>query len=61
MFGAVQILTRLLAKPPIGSVFGLLALDGRGRPVPEKKQRAVRDRTVQADQQWLRYVLRAEP
>ena len=59
--GAVQILIRLLAKPPIGSVFGLLSLDGRGRPVPEKKQRAVRDRTVQADQPWLRYVLRAEP
>lgn len=32
-------------------------IDARGKPAPEKDQRSVRERTVQADQQWLRYVL----
>ena len=34
------------------------AIDGRGCPVPEKERTAIGARTVQADCQWLRSVLR---
>ena len=34
------------------------AIDPRGRPVPELKRRPVRARTVGADQEWLRSVIR---
>ena len=34
------------------------AVDPRGRPVPHAKRRSVRSRTVGADQEWLRGVIR---